>query len=360
MTRVAVIGQVVVDEVFLGVEGDLDASASHPSSVRVGGKAFNIAAAASRLGADVELVTAIGNDSPGREALRKIKRLGIGHTFLVHCSLGWSGPPIPTPRLAKGRIGRRGRKGSTENEGSENGGTRTPRVRLTEGRYREREVVLDQDESIQECYRTACNGFAAEAFDLIIFTLEFDDQVLADLDAILARTGALIAANPAPRRGRALPKSLVALLRRAQILTPNRYEADYLLSPDADHVDATGVAKAVGEKFGCDWSVVTMSGEGWAWWESDTERSGAARLASLGLADKVGASDVFTATLSLFRVWGAGITEACMAAGAAARLAVARTGGAERFPTVSELAHDLKRLGSPDADSALESMSSRG
>jgi ribokinase len=356
MSRVAVVGQVVVDEIYMSA-GSLEGAAE---ADRIGGKGFNIAAAASRLGADVEIVTAVGNDGAASAALDAFKRLRIGTRFVSHCGSGWSGSVIKTPRRRSTPIiGRLFANTPTPEN------VKTPRVRLTEGRYGEREVRVMHQERIAKCYRAALRNFDAADFDLIIFTLEFDDDLLVELADALRGTagsnpsfhGPLIACNPAPRRDQ-LSGPVVALLNMAQVITPNRYEAEFLLGlqtdtdPRPSHVTAMRVAQTFPT---CSWSVVTYGSEGWAWWCKDpSPLGGTGQLSSRGLIDKVGASDVFTAALCLLRLVDATIEEATTVAGAAARLAVSRGGGAETFPTLQEVITDLRELNGDAASRALK------
>ena len=338
MSRVAVIGQVVIDEIHF----ESLAPPSAGSKPRVGGKAFNIAAAAARLGAEVELVTAVGDDAQGREALAAMDQAGIRKTFVVHASVGRSGRAVLTPRLRRMPI-----VGRALHRSDADGLVSTPRVRLTEGRYGEREVDLDQDERINEYYRTALTSFDPTGFELVIYTLEFGDSLLADISKSLRPAEAVIAGNPAPRRSDARPSpAMFELLHLADVLVPNRYEVEFLTGerPEGLPRPAPEAAQRVSEIYGSNWSVVTYGADGWAWWSDRPRSSGTSRLESLGLVDKVGASDVFTAWLCLMKLWGADIELASTTAGAAARLAVAGGGGEQRwegFPSAGEVADSL-------------------
>ncbi|MDP9404789.1 MAG: PfkB family carbohydrate kinase [Actinomycetota bacterium] len=147
----------MVDQIVRGTESlSSDPRVFHDTSI--GGKAFNIAAAAARFGAEVELITAVGNDAEATRALEKIRDLGIGSSYVRHCGAR-GGRVVGTPIQWTFPV--------TEAEGSD---IKTPRVRLTEGRYGEREVQLVQDAGISDYYRAAIAAIEPKEFDVIIFT----------------------------------------------------------------------------------------------------------------------------------------------------------------------------------------------
>ncbi len=139
----------------------------------------------------------------------------------------------------------------------------------------------------------------------------------------------VIVANPAPRR---LTGAVVQVLNLAHVLTPNRYEAATLISGEPDHVPTAVTAERLTNTYGnCEWAAVTYGAQGWSWASRGrSATSGTDSLPSMGVRDKIGASDVFTAVVALFRCSGASIDAATLTAGVAARIAVARVGGAFR------------------------------
>lgn len=77
-TRVLVIGASGVD-VIGRIESALQPGTSNPASIRtsLGGSARNVAENLARLGQPVSLMSAVGNDSSGREILAQAKRAGV-------------------------------------------------------------------------------------------------------------------------------------------------------------------------------------------------------------------------------------------------------------------------------------------
>lgn len=332
--RVAVIGQVVIDSIYRS-----DPSASRdrdvpPLAERVGGKGFNIAAALAQVGAEVELVTAVGNDRNGELAVSKAKDLGVGTRFIRSSSYGRSTPLTRTP-IRRGFFGTRKAEVVTP----------TPRVSLDEGRDRERDVVLDQDERMGAFYSGAIGAFEPSAFDCVVCTWELDHGLLEDVANRSVAAGVPIVCNPAPLPSRGhsgVPVNLIGVLNKTSILVPNRFEAAYLAdrlhpSPKCSPKDASEIAN----RHGIDWVVVTYGSMGWAWANRDGE-SNANQGRVRDVVNKVGASDVFTGVLTAMRFAGAEIEVAAKAAGEAAGLAVASPGGAERFPTADQIADSFR------------------
>lgn len=324
MLHAGVIGQVVVDKVVRDVRYRPGTTAQD-STVRIGGKGFNLAVALARLGCDVEVVSAVGADDDGDAALSTLRDEGVGVRYLRRCALE-RGTNIPTPRLM-----------------------------LTEGRYGERVVDLELDKRIYRCYEAALSGAADEAFDVLFFTLELPDDLLPvaseTVRDIAGRNRCLIVGNPAPRPEH-VGVERFELLRSADILTPNRFEAAALTRATDGTELTTATAHRVNQIFGSRETYVTLGAAGWVWAIDTPQASdGSGCLPPGNVIDKVGASDVFTAVLGCARFFGIPPEPASFVAGLAAKFAVERTGGAEAFPTRTELAEAIRSQG---ADTQLE------
>ena len=325
----------MIDKIFKGQDSpDVLRRPKNSAQRQLGGKAFNIAVAAAKLGCDVHLVSAIGGDDDGVFAREAICELGVNDKFVVTCS--WARTPVPTPRAL-----------------------------LTEGRFGERQVEVEQDHRIEHCYEAACDNFRPDAVQphVIIFTLEFPDQVLKHVASAIRRCKRmgkpLVVGNPSPRRTEMPSPSVGELLRLTDGLTPNRYEAEYLIGGQ-DRVPklSTTTPRRVTEIYRAKWCVTTYGVDGWSWCDTES-KTGWGKVASTRVHDKVGASDVFTAMLSLMRLWGAPVETASFAAGVAARIAVGRRGGAERFPTIDDVLSELKSTGTKMANSAIDIVTSK-
>jgi sugar/nucleoside kinase (ribokinase family) len=229
-------------------------------------------------------------------------------------------------------------------------------VKLTEGRYGERQVSLQIDPRIHKCYEAALRSASRASVDLAYFTLELPLPLMRELGETLRKLergkGCLIVANPAPRpEGQRMIVPPVEVLRLADILTPNRFEAAFLAEEPQPETPSSDLARRLNEIFGVDESYITFGADGWTWACAGTPpEQGAHALERAAVVDKVGASDVFTAVVGVARRAGASPRAASLAAGAAARLAVSRSGGAEAFPTRDELLSELKDLSAEEPD----------
>lgn len=318
MISACVFGQVVVDEVVAD-SGSVAVLPKEQRPFRIGGKGFNLAVALARLGCHVMIVSAVGDDEAGAAAKAELEREKVSTEYLVHGSLD------------RGTI------------------VRTPHVMLTEGRYGERQVSVAIDARIMHSYKAAVFRARRATCEMAFYTLEYPADILPMLAATLrvlkANTDCLVVGNPAPRPGAIGSPSLTEVMRIADVLTPNRFEATVLTGGEAVEMPDGECARRIGEIYGVPYVFVTHGDRGWAWasHQSDSWRNGTSRLAPAAVVDKVGASDVFTAAAGVAVSLGAGVEAAGYTAGTAAKFAVGRAGGAEAFPTVTEIrraAHD--------------------
>lgn len=313
MTKVAVIGQALADEVYFGHDEVSSFTEGNRKPTRIGGKAYNIAVAAKRLGASVDLVTAVGTDHIGKDIRKSLEEEGIGTRYVTTCSRG------------KSHF------------------VRSPVARLTEGRYGERYVNVEFDRSILECYSAACESYANDegaGHDVLIVTLEFGEKGYIDIanciHSFRSRSSGIAICNPAPAVSRST-SNLHRVLSKVNGITPNRYEARALLSKtDGTAGWSPGHCKELVEDYSLDWCSMTLGASGWIFADNTgDELNGDAYRTEL--VDKVGASDVFTAALSLALHNGVAYRNANAFAAIVAGMSVSRPGGASQFPTRKEV-----------------------
>ena len=79
MSRIVCIGAAALDRTYIAL-GKLQTDTSNPVARRdgFGGVARNVAESLARLGHSVELVSAVGDDEPGRALLADLERVGVG------------------------------------------------------------------------------------------------------------------------------------------------------------------------------------------------------------------------------------------------------------------------------------------
>jgi ribokinase len=316
--RVVVVGHATVDEVVQDELWKRHRSAKRHTSaneLRIGGKALNQAIAAARLGASVELVTAVGTDQPGVAIQGFLTDEGVGTQMIVRCGDGRAGP-VPTVV-----------------------------VRLTEGRYGDRLVQVEQSLRMRSCFDAAVSRAvdAVSRADVLIATFEFGAKPLRPLWKELSRlreaaTEAcpVVVLNPAPDLDH-IEAPLVSAMRLADVVVPNRREAAALLHPEVPDRDWRVAAHDIAHQYGPDYVVITEGSEGCSWSSNSGAGTGSISAVNVDLVDKVGASDVFVAAIGLAFRRTRDISTSVYFANMAAALSVERRGGATSAPSFAEV-----------------------
>jgi ribokinase len=277
-----------------------------------GGKGGNQAVAAARLGADVLIVGAVGDDEFGGEARAALDRDGVGTAALL---------TLPGTATGVALI--------LVDEGGENAIAVAPGANagLTATHVRE-----------------ALDGLAPGPGDAVLVTHEIPTAAAREALRIGRAAGATTVLNPAPADG--LDRSIVSL---ADIVTPNRGELARLVADDARR---SGRAVRVGEEtVAAARALLHPAGDG--------DGVGTAILVSLGAAgavlvtrdgppvdiraprvravDATGAGDGLNGALAAALAGGLGLEEAARRAVVAASLSVTRAGAREGYPVAGDL-----------------------
>jgi ribokinase len=268
--------------------------------IGAGGKGANQAVAAARAGADVTFLTAVGDDSFGRQTLEGLKEEGVG---------------VDHARVLEGEasgvalifVGERGENMIGVAPGAN--------ARL---------VAEDVD-------RLPDGLFRADGL-LLIAGLEVPIAV-AERAAVRGRNaGMRVVLNPAPA-----DESLVgaALLTHAEVVTPNRGELGAMTGrPVNDETEVRLAARSLVER-GAGGVVVTLGSEGCL----VVTRESAERIPShrVDVRDTVGAGDAFSGALAVALAEGRTLLEAAEWATAAAAVAVTRPGARSAMPRRDEI-----------------------
>jgi ribokinase len=295
-----VVGQAAVDHVL--PEDPL----AH-ESLRVGGKALNQAVAASRLQAEVELGTAIGNDKFAEDIRAVLSQEGVGQQYVV---------------TAGGGHGQR---------------YSSVVVELTEGRKGKRHVAVINETPLHRWFAAAIEHIGRmPPPDILQTTFELPERSLEQIIQIIERMRSttphmLAVVNPAPQR--IVSERLRVGLKSFDLLVPNQAEAEALLEHDLDDpVDAATELRAV---YGSAHVCITLGSGGVAW--ADGERQGLQAAFPALLVDKIGASDTFVSALSLAFYYTKELQSSVQFATACAGLSVASPGGYEACPTLEDV-----------------------
>ena len=279
--RFAAPGETILGERFLTVHG---------------GKGANQAVAAARLGAEVTLVGALGDDAFGDQLYDGLAREGIALDHVARIADCGSGTASIT--VAEG-----------ENH-----------IIVVPGANAR--VTIAQVERAEASFAQA---------DAILVQMEIPlDAVEATL-RLGHRLGKPVILNPAPAQK--LPEAWLAL---ARYLTPNQHELAILLGADGDEDFRSLMRRSPAPL------VLTRGGDG-AWFRDGGEPVHQAGF-TVDVVDTTGAGDTFNAALAVFLHEGlpAAVRKAC----SAAALSVTRLGAQGGMPTLAELDAFLTR-GSP-------------
>ena len=312
--RVLVVGSVNIDLVVRGerLPAPGETVLGGTFSRFHGGKGGNQAVSAARLGAEVQLVGAVGGDEFGAEARAALTRDGVGTAGLLTLEGAATGVAL-----------------ILVDEGGENAITVAPgaNAQLT-----------------AEHVHAALSALAPVPGDAVLVTHEIPTAAVREALRLGRAAGATTILNPAPADG--LDRGVVSL---ADIVTPNRGELSRLVAADARR---SGRAVRVGEE------TVTAAR---ALLESNAEGPGAgtAVLVSLGSSgavlvtrdgepvdiraprvtavDATGAGDGLNGALAAALAGGSDLEAAARRAVVAASLSVTRAGAREGYPTSAEL-----------------------
>lgn len=255
----------------------------------IGGKGANQAVAAARLGAQVSLIGAVGQDSNGDALLAALAKENIDLATVKR-----------TDQAASGMAN----------------------ITVAQG---ENHIIVVSGANF--CV-TADDVLAAEtviaAADIVMAQLELPLQAVQAAAELAQKHGKPFILNPAPAQK--LPEKL---LRQTTLLTPNAYELAATLALPADTPPEQLLAAAP-----CP-VVMTLGSQG-AVFRDEQGRLGQQSAYPVQAVDTTGAGDTFNGALA--RYWLLGLDEAVKHACAAAALSVQKHGAQSGMPTEAELA----------------------
>lgn len=269
-------------------------------AVFLGGKGFNQAVAARRLGAEVAVIGRVGDDEFGRQFLEAFDREEIGRRSIVVDKLAGTGVAMVLVEPA-----------------GENRIVQAPRANR---------LLTAED---IECHADAIAGA-----DVALGQLETSSAaILAFMRAARAAHVRTIL-NPAPAA--AVPAELLAPIE----LVPNEVEAETLTGMRVDDIDGAVQAASLLRERGPLQVVVTLGERGAVAVEDGREMSSAA--IKVPVVDTVGAGDAFCAAVAVRLAEGAPLSGALRFANAAGALATTRAGAEPSMPHRAEVERVLK------------------
>ncbi|MBI2527557.1 MAG: ribokinase [Candidatus Rokubacteria bacterium] len=269
----------------------------------LGGKGANQAVAARKLGAEVRMLGAVGEDTAGAEIRARLEALGIDASGLV----ALAGAATGTALIFVDAEGR--------NEiGVAPGANRGLTVEMLEP-----------------------HASAIPWADVVVCQLETPLSVVRWALAEAHRHGVRSILNPAPVC--ALPDDLLGLVA---YLTPNEGEAAALAgAPVTDLESARGAGRRLLER-GAATVIVTLGGDGALVCQRD--RAVHFPAFPVTVVDTTAAGDAFTGALATGLAAGGTLEEAVPLAGAAAALTCTRRGAQDSLPERAEVERFLRAL----------------
>jgi len=290
MARVAVVGSINMDLVTLAPRfaGPGETILGDRFLTVHGGKGANQAVAARRLGADVALVGAVGDDAFGTQLLEGLTHEGVA---LDHVK-----------RIA-------------------DCGSGTASITVAEG---DNQIIIVP--AANACVTPAqVEGATAvlERADAILVQMEIPLESVEATLRLGHRLGKPVILNPAPAQ-----KLPVEWLKLARYLTPNQHELAILLGADEGEDFHALMRRAPAPV------VLTHGGDG-AWYRDTNEEPAHQPGFKVKVIDTTGAGDTFNAALAVFL--HEGLPQAVRKACAAAALSVTRLGAQGGMPTRAEL-----------------------
>lgn len=295
MTKITVVGSIVTDLAFEVP------SRPRPGEVILatryarfrGGKGYNQAVAAARLGAEVAMVGAVGDDDFGRGFLEAFDREGIDASRVV--TLDGVATAVAIPLITPD-----GDVGFVQYQGAN------------------RHLQDSWGANVPDC-------------DALLLQGEVPASVNLAAARAVGRRGGRVLLNPAP-----VHDVTPELAAAATVITPNEVEAAALLGIAADGLD--GEAAARGLVTDSRHGVVTLGARGAAW--ADGQGGGVVAPPTIEPVDTTGAGDSFSAALAIALAEGMPYPEALRFATAAGAHAATVRGAEPGLPTRA----DVERL----------------
>lgn len=264
-----------------------------------GGKGYNQAVAAQRLGAQVTYLGCIGNDSDGRSCMEFLEKEGATPVLQISVEVPSAYACILTDKDGENRV--------TVFSGA-------AQLLSPEFIYRQEEILAKSD--------------------LILLNNEYPQTCNEAAMAIAQKHGVKVVYNPAPAR-----EVSPEFLRKCFLITPNLSETAVLIGGREENLSV--LARKFREK-GIQNAVVTLGGDGAAVFTVD--RAVHIPACKTKAVDTTGAGDTFTAALSVAILEGKKLVDAAVWAANAAALSVSKQYVMPGLPTRQQLEANFAEL----------------
>lgn len=257
-----------------------------------GGKGFNQAVAAARLGAEVTFITCVGADQDGEACLASLEREGIRPVAQITQSAHTACASILTDREGENQV--TVYRGAAEE--------------LTADFIRQNESLIAQSE-------------------MVLLNHEYPESCNLEVLDLAEKHGVPVILNPAPARNMD-----EKTLRRFSLMTPNRAEAEMILGRKVERIEAF---PSLFRERGIRRAVVTLGGEGALL--VDGGRAWHFPAIPCTVRDTTGAGDTFTAAMAVALLRGEELIKAVEYAVNASACSVSRRYVLPGLPTRLEV-----------------------
>ncbi|MCX6054065.1 MAG: ribokinase [Chloroflexi bacterium] len=268
-----------------------------------GGKGANQAVAAARLGAHVQMIGCVGNDSFGQEMQATLSNEGIDTThILVH--------PKQSTGVALIQVDSQGQNSIAVASGAN--------LCLT-------------SEAVKKALQSIGN------FDALVMPLETPLETIYTAAQIASHKGAIVLLNPAPAQ--VLEKNLLKMI---DILIPNEFEiafmTDLTIQSDANLNQSADKLLSQGVKH----LIITLGSRGAIYFNGSTKEYLSIPAFQMETVDTTAAGDCFVGALAVGLCEGKSIEAAAEFASAAAAISVTRFGAQPSLPRRREVAEFMQ------------------
>lgn len=302
--RIVVAGSFIMDLVFrvLRRPNRGETLIGQEFGMFTGGKGYNQAVAAARMGASVEMVGLLGKDPFGDLFIASLQNEGIGHDYVLQDAIAGTGVGNPV---------------------------------IYESEHDNSIIILPRaNQKITKQHIEAASDLLHRA-DLLMLQLEIDIEASLTAARIAHENGIPVLLNPAPAQK--MPEELIRLV---DIFTPNEVEARQILGlSQSQFFDPSQVSREI-SLLGPRKVVITLGEKGAYWFGPEGE--GAVPSYKITAVDPTAAGDAFCGAFAVAYAQGRSMPEAVLMGNAAGALAATKLGAEPSLPTLKQVQQLIK------------------
>jgi ribokinase len=262
-----------------------------------GGKGYNQAVAAARMGASVSMIGLLGNDPFGKTFIESLEKEGIDYSQVQRNAESGTGVANPV---------------------------------IYESEHDNSIIIVPRaNHEITPRHIDSSSHLILEA-DLLMLQLEIEVNASLRAAQIAHDAGIPVLLNPAPAQK--IPDSLFHLV---DIITPNEVEAGQLAGSDISLAFDAAVLSRVISGLGPKKVVITQGAKGAYWYNQD--REGEVAPYKITVVDPTAAGDAFCGAFAVAYAQGQTMEEAVRFGNAAGALAATKLGAEPSLPTLQKV-----------------------